>query len=432
MKASIKILFACTLGLFSCKKASETPTPLLENIAISVVEHPETGTEIGQIHYDGFDNLTFSKDGFSYNHKRHGGALKLDSFDPVEVDSITGKIYILDNWYFDFETFEKIHVDVDVYENEEYLEEITVTLNLQDTDDSTIEFSQVTHTGLDFNEIEWHEAVVFNEKLWVMGGWVDGAARSNSIYSSTDGKNWTKVSVIGDQFSPRVSFQTLVFQDKLWVFGGGTEGDVWSSPNGINWTEEVASDTGFPEKRAHQVVIFKSKLWLVAGTGDGGASNAIWSSEDGVNWQQETIPSDIFSERYFHEAIVFNNKLWVFGGVALDWDSKSVWSTSDGLNWAKETIIGRHFSPYQVPQATVFNGQLWVIGGGKDYNTASITKNDDFALDFEAWSTPDGVNWIRETTTGKDLSKLNGHKLIRFQNKMWVIGGGSNEIWVSE
>ncbi|MDZ7718756.1 MAG: hypothetical protein U5K72_08075 [Balneolaceae bacterium] len=75
----------------------------------------------------------------------------------------------------------------------------------------------------------------------------------NDVWYSTDGVQWTQATDDAG-FEPRVGHKSVVFDNKIWVIGGlqRTDGedihfnDVWYSENGIDWT--MATDdigTGF-------------------------------------------------------------------------------------------------------------------------------------------------------------------------------------------
>jgi hypothetical protein len=95
--------------------------------------------------------------------------------------------------------------------------------------------------------------------------------------------------------------------------------------------------------------------------------NTIWSSSDGVNWQYEGITP--WEYRGFAAAEVFRGRIWVMGGLTGDqdpygnsWILNDVWSSPDGVNWTRETAAASW--PARSGHASaVFNGRLWIFGG---------------------------------------------------------------------
>jgi len=85
-----------------------------------------------------------------------------------------------------------------------------------------------TRTGL--------EAVVFDGKMCVTGGYVDGFSwlPLNDVWYSTDGATWNCADSSAD-WRPRGFHASLVYNNLVWVLGGDstesalTIGDVWYS-----------------------------------------------------------------------------------------------------------------------------------------------------------------------------------------------------------
>ena len=75
------------------------------------------------------------------------------------------------------------------------------------------------------------KAVVFNNNIWVLGGY-DGSYK-NDVWSSSDGENWTNANARGPAVEPatdpvtysshwsaRGFYAVVVFKNKIWVLGG--------------------------------------------------------------------------------------------------------------------------------------------------------------------------------------------------------------------
>ena len=88
-----------------------------------------------------------------------------------------------------------------------------------------------------------HASVVFDDKLWVMGGYPPYRDRLNDVWYSTDGVDWTRVDSAA-AWRPRGWHTSMTFDDKVWVIGGDSTisslaiSDVWySSGLGIEETK---------------------------------------------------------------------------------------------------------------------------------------------------------------------------------------------------
>jgi len=117
--------------------------------------------------------------------------------------------------------------------------------------------------------LSWHTALVFDSKMWVIGGSVDGATGSQKVYYSTDGITWTEA---GTNALPKAlySHSAIAYNNKMWVMGGrdnatGTyEAYVYFSTDGITWTA-----SGFNALRyaawEHASLVFNDKMWVIGG-----------------------------------------------------------------------------------------------------------------------------------------------------------------------
>jgi len=310
-----------------------------------------------------------------------------------------------------------------------------------------------------------HALVVFNNKLWVIGGVDAGYNSYNDVWSSSDGINWT-LETAAAAFSPRKLHNVMVLNNTLYLAGGGAGKDVWSSTDGVNWTEETA-DGGFTS--AHTLAVFDDKLWINNFT----TNNEMWYSTNGKDWfnsginskfarvvnpelvafdnklfflggatfsgnvykndswyitatstqWSRAIPGANYPWRYGHAGVSFKNKLWVISGYdRYEWFN-DIWSSSDGITWSEE-VATTPFSARLGHEVIEFNNTLWLFGG-TDY---SGTKYDE-------WSSSDGISWSEETPDTVIADKY-GYQLAVFNGKLWLFGGRnrvddsfSTEVW---
>ena len=168
-----------------------------------------------------------------------------------------------------------------------------------------------------------HQAVSFNGALWLLGG--NDNSKKNDVWKSTDGETWTQVDANGSSvvglnapWSPRWGHQAVSFNDALWILGGNgstaKENDVWTSTDGTSWTEVTTTGTKWSARQNHQVVSFNGALWVLGGF-DGTNKNDVWkSSSDGTTWTEVTTTGTKWSERQDHRAVSFDSALWLLGG----------------------------------------------------------------------------------------------------------------------
>ncbi len=280
--------------------------------------------------------------------------------------------------------------------------------------------------------------VVFQNKLWIMGGWFDSyAAPPRDIWSSSHGKTWEKI-VAEAPWKYSDLAMTLTFQDRMWIMGGwyngrleghGATSEVWSSADGAHW-ELATQQAGWSPRIASGIVEFKDRMWILGGTenyyfgDDSSLKNDVWSSANGTDWKLETANAP-WSARAYLQAIVHDGKIWVMGGgnYVPEYHAKNdVWFSEDGVAWELATDAAP-WSPRLWFSAVTYRDHMWVLGGWS--NNPSQNWGD-------VWHSKDGKSWnaLKSNTIWKERHE---HSAYVFQDKIWVAGGHakplSNEVW---
>jgi hypothetical protein len=282
-----------------------------------------------------------------------------------------------------------------------------------------------------------HSAVVFKNKIWILGGIGDESIVRNDVWCSTDGNMWELMAGSANPnthvldslgipylpgFVPRRGHTSLVFDNKIWVIGGtsysGVINDVWYSVDGINWVMATSS-ADFTPRWLHSSVVFDNKMWVISGIGNEARDirNDIWYSTDGVQWTCATS-STPFPATFAHSSIVFNNKIWVVGGENI---GSGIWNSSDGVDWSQVSNQSA-FPPRILSSLIDFDNELWLIAGnwnGNQYN--------------DIWRSANGIDWV-SAPPPSGFHGREGHRSVNFNNILWIIGGVvegrySNEIW---
>ncbi len=268
-----------------------------------------------------------------------------------------------------------------------------------------LSFAQMTWTCA-CSSAQWsarsgHTSVVFDNKMWVIGGGMVPYAEDDVWYSS-DGVYWTQTTDSAG-WSVRGSHTSVVFDNKMWVLGGhvigvGSRNDVWYSADGSNWTCAIDS-VGWSARYDHTSFVYDNKIWVV-----GGFTNDVWYSTDGVNWIQATDSAG-WSARFGHSSVIFDDRMWVMGG----WDGadrNDVWY-SNGLG------IEEHSTPYAqtiTPNITIVRGVLFLSPASSIGRQAS-----NILLDITGRKVADlkaGANNIRHLATGVYFIRRNFNKRV--------------------
>ena len=285
--------------------------------------------------------------------------------------------------------------------------------------------------------------VSFNGAMWVIGGGRMDGVDTNDIWRSTEGLTWSRVTPVGSIFEPLDSHRMLVFNNRMWVLGGwdffsnegGTQtfsNEVWSTADGVHWTQHTPSGAIFSPRAGHDAVVFNGRMWVVGGSDNSTRYNDVWSSADGVNWVLEQANA-AFAPRYTHTLAALNNALWLFAGsdtpsgTAPSVGSPDAWRSTDGRAWTQVLPV----PPFglRMEQATVvFNGRIYLTSG---YSNDSFFAGTRFS---DVWSTADGVTWRLETPAAP-FSGRNSPILLNHNNQLYIIGGFSvsrtHDVWRS-
>jgi len=206
-----------------------------------------------------------------------------------------------------------------------------------------------------------HESVIFNNMMWILGGYDSSWNIRNDVWFSADGVYWT-CATDSAQWSPRWEHTTVVFDNKIWVLGGfgiGLKNDVWYSSDGVNWIQ-AADSAGWRPRHGHASTVFDNKMWVLGGCiGDVNLQNDVWYSTNGVNWICATDSAD-WSRRWGHALVVFDDKMWLLGGQSMG--GNDVWYSTNGVNWICATdSVG--WSPRVHHTSVNFNNKIWILGG---------------------------------------------------------------------
>lgn len=211
-------------------------------------------------------------------------------------------------------------------------------------------------------------SVAYDNKMWVMGGqlWTMGGEwLDNDVWYSTDGANWTQVTASAN-WTPRSTFTTLVYDDKMWVIGGWDDGtgylnDVWYTTDGIDWTQATANANFFARTWATSQV-YDNKMWVIGGQTLGPTPlNDTWYSTNGADWTEATANAG-WVARYGHDSVVYNDMLWVLGGTNGVDSYNDTWYSSDGVTWTETSELAEWYERYYL-QALAYNNETYVFSG---------------------------------------------------------------------
>lgn len=137
---------------------------------------------------------------------------------------------------------------------------------------------------------DWPGLVTFQNKLWLIGGGINYNTEEsyyyNDIWNSPNGVDWTLINENAD-WPGRYWFSSIVFDEKMWILGGwnyfnnnnefyGNQNDIWYTEDGVKWTELITDV--WPERHAMFSWINEvNEMFVSSGYGGGGRLyNDVW------------------------------------------------------------------------------------------------------------------------------------------------------------
>jgi hypothetical protein len=298
-------------------------------------------------------------------------------------------------------------------------------------------------------------ALVFNNRMWLLGGWNPGDKRhfpricNNEVWSSTDGAEWTleKPNTFLDRsfdstadWEGRHTAGYVVFNDKMWIVGGDVNQghyhfDVWNSADGKKWNL-VNKDHPVPwgPRALHYTVAFRDKIWVIGGQtipniakADEAIYRDVWTTANGTAWEQVQPVEPYWSPRgMIGGNVVFKDRIWILGGGTYDTPKypernyyNDVWSSADGVHWERHTAAAP-WAPRQYHDVAVFDGRMWVLEGYAKANRKDV------------WHSADGVTWHEVQNT--PWKPRHAASVFVFNDALWMVAGNNMEkdVWKLE
>lgn len=279
-------------------------------------------------------------------------------------------------------------------------------------------------------------ALVFKGRMWLLGGWnpSDPAHFPNhcnsEVWSSSDGRQW-KLEKKAAPWEKRHTAGYVVFQDKMWIVGGDPiqghfQKDVWNSSDGVKWTK-VADDVPWGDRVLHHTLVFDNKIWVIGGQrlDDDVFYSDVWNSPDGVKWTKVADRLPWGPRGLIGGNAVFKGRIWLLGGGTYETPKipqrkfyNDVWSSADGVHWEQNTKAapwpGREYH-----DVAVFDGRMWVMEGYRepDGNLKDV------------WHSEDGVNWTEVPNT--PWPERHAASVFVHDNALWMVAGNNMtpDVW---
>lgn len=273
----------------------------------------------------------------------------------------------------------------------------------------------------------------------LQGHTLEKSNEPNYVFELHEQRDWYKFAAHAG-FGYRDGAGSVVFNDEMWLLGGWAHGplmsDVWKSPNGVDW--EFVANAPWPGRHQAGCVVFKNRIWVISGD----MFSDVWSSPDGAHWDLE-VGNAPWGERYAPYVVVYDDNVWLMGGQT--WEKKpdgtydydfpisfnDVWRSADGRNWELVSSNAAWAPRSMVGGSVVFDGKMWILGGGVKGNSHTVTEFND------VWSSEDGANWTLVSDNAPWEPRIHLSTIV-YNNKIWITDGSpgspstlTNEVWNS-
>ena len=281
-------------------------------------------------------------------------------------------------------------------------------------------------------------ALVFQGKMWLLGGWNPGdklhfpKVCNSEVWNSVDGARWTLQTHA--PWDPRHTAGYVVHQNKMWIVGGDPiqgryQGDVWNSSDGVHWAK-VADDVPWRPRVLQYTVAHQGKIWVMGGQtvpqfapAPEAFHNDVWSTPDGVHWTRVLASAPWSPRGMIGGSALFRDRIWILGGGTYDTPKQparnfynDVWSSADGVHWERH-VEHAPWKARQYHDVAVFDNRMWVLEGWNQAN-----RND-------VWYSADGVQWHELPDT--PWAPRHAASVFVHENALWMVAGNNmqSDVW---
>ncbi len=240
-----------------------------------------------------------------------------------------------------------------------------------------------TATGGSFS-IAAVQPVIYNGIVYFVGADNYALSPSQQVWSTTDFATFTNVTKNAEFGNDFADTSAVVFNNKIYAVGGcaaasgeiitGTYNmSVWYSSDGAYWQEATANG-GWPQRGGGKACAFGGYLYFTGGSDFEPPTttyyNDMWRSPDGITWTKISNNTGIpGSDNYTF--VTDGNWMYIYEPY-----TATLYRSGDGINWAKypTTIAPTH---KRLP-GTAFDGNnIWTMGGYRDIPPTPNPFNND-------------------------------------------------------
>jgi len=202
--------------------------------------------------------------------------------------------------------------------------------------------------------------VVYDDRMYYLGGLNAGGSPTNDVFASSDGATWT---LVGTLPVTNTGFTSIVHRGAMWIVGGATGNgdgvDAYSSTDGATWTP--AAKIAGP-RHEHDLISYRDTLYVLGGHGNG-LLDDVQRTTDGTSWSPPASVLTFTAD--FAAAAELDDRMFRICGSGCT----ATESSTDLVSWTPAAALP---GPRESPGLVGFGGRLFVIGGGSADVLATI------------------------------------------------------------
>jgi len=281
-----------------------------------------------------------------------------------------------------------------------------------------------------FGERYIHRGTLFNDRMFISGGFNDKDMFLGDVWSSADGKDW-RPDVQTAPWSARFAHGMVALDDAMYLMGGYDGellSDVWKSVDGADW-ELVTDSAPWSPRSDFQVLAHDGAIFLLGGKGRAKRHADVWKTTDGAEW--ELLTESAWPARSHFGAVSHNGEIVILGGAFFDFEDnhhyyhRDTWSSADGRDW---TLLNKNLPQSRrcLVELVSVGPYIYAIGGDDRHQYTSMRR--------DAWVSPDGVDWMKLRRQGNLAQRRRleydlraNHVLLAKDDAIYIIGG--HETW---
>lgn len=216
-----------------------------------------------------------------------------------------------------------------------------------------------------------HSLTAFGDRMYLIGGTDNTGIHLSDIWATEDGVTWAELTVDAP-FGAFVDHEAVVLNNRLYVVGIKADSamHVWSTANGTDWVEE--NNDAFPHRSLFAMTVYNNAMYVIGGAvSGGGMTNEVWRSSNGRNWSLVSGVNGLMPV-IRHTAITYNGRVLVICGQTSSGFSSRIYYSEDLIRWADFEVFDILNPTERALDAiadhcslTTAGGFFWVFGGNR-------------------------------------------------------------------